>query len=113
MHKIITLLLIYTSIFAIEPDKQKHFGYSALIATSIDQVLYHTTNMSYPERIGATMATTIAIGFAKELSDDNIDHKDLLFDVSGAIIGSILSESINVHVMPLHGGAMASIKIKF
>lgn len=101
------------SVFAVEADKQKHFGYSAAISAAIDQVLYHSTDMSYPERIGASIAATIAIGLAKELSDEHFDHQDLLFDIAGTLAGVTLSEAVNIYVRPIHGGAVATANFKF
>lgn len=81
-------------------DKALHFGISAVLGYGVESYLHHQTDLDENKRlIYGTLIATLP-GLAKEISDSNeegneFSEQDLLADVAGALVGTLLANNIN------------------
>lgn len=86
MKLIIGLMILMLSLpaKAIEQDKQKHFVASALIS-SVSYAGFRYAGASEWQAFMASVAFTLAIGHAKESTDDFYDGEDMVANGLGAV----------------------------
>lgn len=103
IKKLFVLLLFAIGVQALdlnEPDKQKHFTLSSVIAIGTNQYLYHNTNLNRNTRIWYTILLSNIPGVLKEIKDDTepnnkFDQEDIKANLLGSILGVALSESFS------------------
>lgn len=82
---VIVLSLLFTpAVASASPnDKTLHFGVSAGLSTLFYNAYKEQGHTKASAKVAA-FASTLAIGIAKELSDQEFSSEDLLFDAMGA-----------------------------
>ncbi len=122
MNFFLKMLLIFsiaaTSVAAIETDKQKHMGVSALLVLSSEELL-----SSNEDGLKKAIVMALAVGAAKEIIIDkqlglgNPDWKDMAADTVGVLAGTIISTIVKknkeVEIKIKKGGVILMYKIKF
>lgn len=97
---LVLFVLIPVSSFA-QDDKNfgLHFGFSAVFGGGAESVIHHNTDMDVAKRVVYGTAIGTIPGLAKELTDSKISGTDLVADVSGAFVGSIVANYVNERVL--------------
>ena len=88
MKKILLLLALTSGLFAIEEDKQKHIGATAGIAL-VTSAIVSQYDYTPTEVFWISLGTALAVGLAKELSDDEFSGGDLAADALGGTLGAV------------------------
>ena len=103
---IVLLIILSTQANAIERDKVKHFAVSAAIGTASQ---YYFNDWRY------SSVACLSVGFAKELTDAYIDHKDLLANALGCATGIFIYNATDyiINIRPIDHGAQVNLQFKF
>ncbi len=82
----------------IAPDKALHFGYSTVLTMLCIETAKDYKFIKNPELTGVVVA--FSAGIAKEVFYDkpNGDHKDLVADFGGCVVGLYLNRFINKQI---------------
>ena len=88
MLRLLLILALTSSLFAIEDDKQKHIGATAGIAL-VTSAIVSQYDYTPAEVFWISLGTALAVGLAKELTDDEFSGGDLAADALGGTIGAI------------------------
>jgi len=91
-----TCLFVATTCPALEvgTDKIFHAGGCTVLAMAASSTLkYVAPDMPGWERAMWSILATMAVGYAKELSDSRVDNDDLVADGVGAVCGSLITIS--------------------
>lgn len=79
-------LLLPQNSYGLEPDKQKHINYSAVIGLVTYGAL-RAAGQDETEAAYGALIYSIGLGVLKELTDQRFDGEDLVADVAGASFG--------------------------
>lgn len=119
MKYIFLIFIVTTTVFAIDSDKQKHFGVSFAFGTATG--IYMDRN--YEENSYTTnliIGTSIAMipGVLKEVYDDrqddnDFDEADLAYDFAGSLAGNILGNYLSENLFVDVKNKKLSYNIKF
>jgi len=93
---VIICLVMATTCPALEvgPDKVFHAGGCTVLAMAASSTLkYVAPDMPGWERAMWSILATMAVGYAKELTDSEVDNGDLVADGVGAVCGALITIS--------------------
>jgi len=82
------LMMLLSSSFGLEEDKQKHIGATAGIAL-VTSIIVSQYDYTPTEVFWISLGTALAVGLAKELTDDEFSSGDLAADALGGTLGAI------------------------
>ena len=90
----------YFQVVQADTNYDLHLGASALFGYATESVLHYKTNISTNKRIVYSTAIASLPGLLKEIKDshdrDNkFDNGDLIADITGALLGSIIANAVN------------------
>ena len=81
-------MMLLSSSFGLEEDKQKHIGATAGIAL-VTSIIVSQYDYTPTEVFWISLGTALAVGLAKELTDDEFSSGDLAADALGGTLGAI------------------------
>jgi len=84
----LVLMILLSSSFGLEEDKQKHIGATAAISL-LTSVVVSQYDYTPTEVFWISLGTALAVGLAKELTDDEFSSGDLAADALGGALGAI------------------------
>jgi len=88
MKVALILMMLLSSSFGLEEDKQKHIGATAAISL-FTSVVVSQYDYTPTEVFWISLGTALAVGLAKELTDDEFSGGDLAADALGGTLGAI------------------------
>jgi len=95
---LITSILGSSTVFAIENDKVKHFGFSSLFGYGGETLIHDNYQFSDTQKVLYGTAIGSVPGLLKELTDSKFDNEDMAYNIAGAFAGSLLSNYLNNNV---------------
>jgi len=88
MLKLLLVLALTANLFGMEEDKQKHIGATAGISL-VTSIIVSQYDYTPTEVFWISLGTALAVGLAKELTDDEFSGGDLAADALGGTLGAI------------------------